>query len=387
MSKPVECPYCGFINLQEGRECARCRKPLPGRENQVPEDEHTDSQTDLTGSDTLETVPPPLKTPEEKAEEKFPPGAEAETTAEKPVIPEAPPAKLPEIPEAKKPEPEMDISDSGDKPLLDEESLTYTGSDAELRELSRFFKEVKRGQERSSQQVMPEPETEPDESISRVEIAPPTDLSEPGSGEESSDSFKPDFSKPLLPGFGEQSVSYGSILRSSSTATAKDESAGSEATDAEIAGKKAQPRKDSIPAPLSFRALAGAADLLVYTLIFSILYLGAIWAGRLDQVQLSPLQWLVKVIIPLGMMMTVIFLFSETFFALTSGQTPGQMIFKLKTAEENDEPLRFAQALIRALIYLVLLLPLGLGMVTIILGRDHRGAHEQFSRTKTTKIP
>ncbi len=360
---PVECPYCGFINLHEGRECARCRKPLPGRESRgsaesrVPKDEHTDSQTDLTASDTLETVPPSMKTRKDAEEEKLPPSSERSKTSE---MPEEP---APE-PEVKKPEPEMEISDSGERPVLDEESLTYTGSDAELRDLSRFFKDAKRDQESSSEKVMPGDEA--DESISRVEIAPP------GPSEESSDSFKPDFSKPLLPGFGEESVSYGS--------------AGSDATDAEIAVEPAQARKDAIPASLSTRALAGAADLLVYALIFSVLYMGAMWAGGLGRVEFSPMQWLVKVIIPLGMMMIVIFLFSETFFVLTSGQTPGQMIFKIQTADENDVPLHSAQAIIRALIYLVLILPLGLGLLTILLGKDHRGAHEQFSGTKTLRL-
>jgi hypothetical protein len=54
--------------------------------------------------------------------------------------------------------------------------------------------------------------------------------------------------------------------------------------------------------------------------------------------------------------------------------------------DEDQGPIIFSQALIRALIYLVLLLPLGLGLITILLGRENLGAHEQISGTITRRI-
>ncbi len=393
MSVPVECPHCGFINLHSGSECARCRKPLPERKDLPPVDEQSDSQTDISGTENQVAMPPKME-PEE-AEPLTEDSAmdteaedikEAETTAapeqeqtitdeigveafHAPVAPQQP-AK----PEAVE---QMEIFNMKKAPLLDEESLTYTGSDTELREISKFFKRAKKDREappgRMEPKVVetvpeePSPAEEPSEdSISKIEISPPSDISGPQPADESSDSFKPDFSESPLLTFGEDASSQTTGVRS---------------------GPEAAAARAPLSAPVFPRALAGAVDMLIYAVIFMVLYTGASWAGHLDEVSLSLGQWVAKVLIPLVLMMTVIFIFSETFFALTSGQTPGQIIFGLKTMDEDGDPVSFSQALIRAAVYLVLIMPLGLPLIiTILLGKDHRGAHEQLSGTIINKI-
>ena len=93
MSAPVECPHCGFMNFQEGKECARCREVLPGRENWVPKDEASgsDSEISLTGTDTHETLPPPLKDKDEEEKTEAPPGPDQSQTEEVQLISEPPP--------------------------------------------------------------------------------------------------------------------------------------------------------------------------------------------------------------------------------------------------------------------------------------------------------
>jgi uncharacterized RDD family membrane protein YckC len=381
---PVECPHCGFMNLHEGRECARCRKVLPGREHWAIKSEDTgsveisDSQVELTGTDTHETLPPSEWSQEQKEAPKTTAEPGAASTDE---IEPGPAEKMPEVGKPEKSAPEIKTPDSKRVPLFDEQSLTYTGSDAELREISRFFKEAKKKEQEQleseaslermadvkeeTSQSRDQDETEA--SISRVEITPPEDFSEARAAEESSDSFKPDFRSSFLPEFDEDSFKG--------------------AADVKAAPGMPEARNESLSAAIYLRAMAGAVDLAIYAIIFTILYMGAAWAAHLDDASFTMIQWLVKVLIPLAMIMIVIFLFSETFFALTSGQTPGQMMFNLKTQAQHEKPLSFSQALIFALIYLILMLPLGLGLITIILGQENRGAHEQLSGTKIIKSP
>ena len=76
--------------------------------------------------------------------------------------------------------------------------------------------------------------------------------------------------------------------------------------------------------------------------------------------------------------------------------TPGAHVMKLpysplqyaaRHAEEEDEPrssLDLGRAFIRELVWLVLVAPAGLGLLTV-LSRDHRGVHDRFAGTRVVR--
>ena len=67
------------------------------------------------------------------------------------------------------------------------------------------------------------------------------------------------------------------------------------------------------------------------------------------------------------------------------GQTLGKMIAGIKVvAAEPPVTLDFGRAFIRELIWLLLVAPAGLGLLTVF-SRDHRGIHDRFAGTRVVR--
>jgi uncharacterized RDD family membrane protein YckC len=68
------------------------------------------------------------------------------------------------------------------------------------------------------------------------------------------------------------------------------------------------------------------------------------------------------------------------------GQTLGKMAAGIRVvADEDDAPLDLGRALVRTFMWLVLAVPAGLGFLSALFSRDHRGLHDRFSGTRVVR--
>ena len=68
------------------------------------------------------------------------------------------------------------------------------------------------------------------------------------------------------------------------------------------------------------------------------------------------------------------------------GQTLGKMATGIKVVTAGSgSPLDLGPALLRTIIWLLLAIPAGLGFLTTLLNRDHRGLHDRFARTRVVR--
>ena len=68
------------------------------------------------------------------------------------------------------------------------------------------------------------------------------------------------------------------------------------------------------------------------------------------------------------------------------GQTLGKMAAGIRVVSTDDEAaLDVGRALLRTLMWLVLAVPAGLGFLTAVLSRDHRGLHDRFAGTRVVR--
>lgn len=68
------------------------------------------------------------------------------------------------------------------------------------------------------------------------------------------------------------------------------------------------------------------------------------------------------------------------------GQTLGKMATGIRVvSEESGSPLPFGRAVLRTVIWVVLVVPAGLGFLTALPGRHHRGLHDRLARTRVVR--
>jgi len=68
------------------------------------------------------------------------------------------------------------------------------------------------------------------------------------------------------------------------------------------------------------------------------------------------------------------------------GQTLGKMAAGIRVvADERDEPLDLGRAIVRTAMWFLLAVPAGLGFLTALFSRDHRGLHDRFSGTRVVR--
>ena len=386
----MECPHCGFMNLLDSGECVRCRKPLPSASG-APEAPPADSLdlSEVRIEAVPEEAPPPPAFPEH-GEEVDVSGSNHEPVGVAASEPAAGVADLP--PEVAGEDTETadvpftpSASATGLKPVTpsktppkDEASATYEGSDPELQELSRFFHQVREERGPAEEEWKPEaaapppaeaaPEPAP-KPVRRSKapappvIAPPAEepAAEPA---EASDSFVPEFRETALPGM-EQS---GPTLSTDEPASAP-----------EVGARRALPL-------LVPRIGAGLVDLLIHAAILAALCLGAVrvLGSSAQAVLLS--ETLLRVVLPLALVMVLIFLGYQVFFAATAGQTPGQMLLGLRVEDDSGDSPALGPALLRALVLLACLLLLGIPLLLLLADPDRRTLADKISRTQVIRI-
>jgi uncharacterized RDD family membrane protein YckC len=68
------------------------------------------------------------------------------------------------------------------------------------------------------------------------------------------------------------------------------------------------------------------------------------------------------------------------------GQTLGKMLLGIRVVPaESGATLDLGRAFLRTLMWVVLAVPAGLGFVTALVGRDHRGLHDRFAGTRVVR--
>jgi uncharacterized RDD family membrane protein YckC len=68
------------------------------------------------------------------------------------------------------------------------------------------------------------------------------------------------------------------------------------------------------------------------------------------------------------------------------GQTLGKMAAGIRVVPASPEStLDLGRALLRTMMWMVLAVPAGLGFLTAILSRDHRGLHDRFAGTRVVR--
>lgn len=67
----------------------------------------------------------------------------------------------------------------------------------------------------------------------------------------------------------------------------------------------------------------------------------------------------------------------------TGGQTPGQMLFGIRVVTDRTASAPgLTRAFVRTIAWMVLLLPAGLGLASVLLDEQHRGLHDRFASTR-----
>lgn len=313
MEERIKCPFCGFFNLSNRSECVKCRKPLNFEQKAEPT-----SSGAFGEDDSLLNLAYDESSSKDEARDFEP--KEAELTDESEAIAEADVISSTSV---SKEEPQMEITDSEPQQPntleLNEDSLSHSGTDSELREISRFFKEAK-------EQGQAEKEKSVSEPIVKSETEEKTD-------------FLPSFETPLFSHI--------------ETATPADKKL-----------KSFEP----LPAKIIFRLLAGLVDFLNYLLIAVFLILSSKWALGLDLLELKGEEFIKLLVLPLSLMMALLIFFYQFFFTILSAKTPGQLLFNLELETIQGQKPNLKASLIRAMIYLLMLVPLGLGFILILFG-------------------
>jgi uncharacterized RDD family membrane protein YckC len=71
---------------------------------------------------------------------------------------------------------------------------------------------------------------------------------------------------------------------------------------------------------------------------------------------------------------------------LAGGQTFGKMVFGVRVVDQTGRPVTTSVALLRAIAYLVSVLPLGLGIIWMFLDSERRALHDRVAGTRVLLV-
>jgi uncharacterized RDD family membrane protein YckC len=146
-----------------------------------------------------------------------------------------------------------------------------------------------------------------------------------------------------------------------------------------VAGEAAE-HTDYRDASVAARSLAVAIDLVILALVDAlVVYL---------TMQICGITMADVDILPKGPLIAFLLLQNGGYLvAFTAGgQTLGKMAAGIRVVSSDEEAaLDVGRALMRTLMWLVLAVPAGLGFLTAVLSRDHRGLHDRFAGTRVVR--
>jgi uncharacterized RDD family membrane protein YckC len=132
------------------------------------------------------------------------------------------------------------------------------------------------------------------------------------------------------------------------------------------------------------RAGAGAVDFAVWLCIGAVLFTGARALSGFAPLHGSAQDWAVLVLLPVVFMSSLLALIYAGLFSSLSGRTPGMMIFGLKVADSTGARPPAHRAFIRAGLFIMGLLPLGIGLLPLAAGQE--SFLDRCSGTTVTRV-
>jgi uncharacterized RDD family membrane protein YckC len=136
----------------------------------------------------------------------------------------------------------------------------------------------------------------------------------------------------------------------------------------------------SVPAGILARGLATLVDVVLLAVVDLVVVYLTLKICRLDIAELGML--------PKAPLLIFLLLQNGGYFVAftTTGQTLGKMIAGVRVlSEDSDSAPDLGRSAIRALLWMVLALPAGLGLLSATVSRDRRGLHDRFAGTRVVR--
>lgn len=148
---------------------------------------------------------------------------------------------------------------------------------------------------------------------------------------------------------------------------------------AAVAPAEAQPDVPTQDASIGARLAAVVIDLLILAFIDAVVVYFTMQICGLSIEELD--------LLPKGPLLAFLFVQNGGYLvAFTAGgQTLGKMAAGIRVVPADDAPLDLGRAFLRTLMWLVLAVPAGLGFLSAVLARDHRGLHDRFAGTRVVR--
>jgi uncharacterized RDD family membrane protein YckC len=146
------------------------------------------------------------------------------------------------------------------------------------------------------------------------------------------------------------------------------------------AGAWSDPEEDSPDAGVAARFVAVVIDLLILAAIDAIVIY---FTMQICSITLADLD-----ILPKGPLVAFLFVQNGGYLvAFTAGgQTLGKMAAGIRVVPaESEAPLDLGRAFLRTLMWVLLAVPAGLGFISALISRDHRGLHDRFAGTRVVR--
>lgn len=143
---------------------------------------------------------------------------------------------------------------------------------------------------------------------------------------------------------------------------------------------RAQSNDSTEPAGIGSRALAAAIDVALLGLVDAIVIYFTMKICRLTVNELSML--------PKAPLLTFLLVQNGGYFVAftTMGQTLGKMVAGVRVlADDSDNAPDLGRSVLRAAVWIVLALPVGLGLLSATLSPDRRGLHDRFAGTRVVR--
>ncbi len=144
------------------------------------------------------------------------------------------------------------------------------------------------------------------------------------------------------------------------------------------------------------RLLAGLVDQAIVLLLTAGFMTVALWAfgsQRLPDLGSGGLGYLTALAtnypqMPVAYATLYVFLFAllSIFFSMTTGQTPGKMLFDLRMIQDDGEPLSGWRAIVRFVAYALSIAPFFMGVLWILADHSRQALHDKIAQTLVVRV-
>lgn len=134
------------------------------------------------------------------------------------------------------------------------------------------------------------------------------------------------------------------------------------------------------------RAGAGLVDFCVWVGFGLMLFKASQFVTGYEAIQGTAGEWALLVVMPLAIMAGILTMVYASLFGSITGQTPGMMLFGLRMAGRNGEKPRLDRVFLKTGIFLVSVLPLGLGLVLELRENSGEGPYDRILGIRVERI-